>query len=117
MDRTAIATAVYVAFSAAVVGGIWTQLDGREIAIVLGVDALLLGSAFGGTWLFSVLDQSEQAKKERAAYAARRYFRFRTVIPCHYRTFPLLEQSAGALIAGLPGVKVIEPQVLVPIEP
>jgi len=54
---------------------------------------------------------------KRAAYAARRYFRFRTVIPCHYRTFPLLEQSAGALIAGLPGVKVIEPQVLVPIEP
>lgn len=55
MDRTAIATAVYVAFSAAVVGGIWTQLDGREIAIVLGVDALLLGSAFGGTWLLGGL--------------------------------------------------------------
>lgn len=55
MDRTAIATAVYVAFSAAVVGGIWTQLDGREIAIVLGVDALLLGSAFGGAWLLGWL--------------------------------------------------------------
>jgi cation/acetate symporter len=27
---------------------------------------------FIGTWLFSVLDQSEQAKKERAAYAAQR---------------------------------------------
>ena len=52
---------------------------------------------------------------KRAAYAARRYFNFDTVIPCHYRTFPLLEQSADALIAGLPGVKVIEPQVMEPI--
>ena len=51
----------------------------------------------------------------RAAYAARRYFRFSTVIPCHYRTFPMLEQSAKALAEGLPGVRVIEPEVMVPI--
>lgn len=51
----------------------------------------------------------------RAAYAAKRYFNFRTVIPCHYRTFPILAQDAGALIAALPGVRVIEPQVLEPI--
>jgi L-ascorbate metabolism protein UlaG (beta-lactamase superfamily) len=52
---------------------------------------------------------------QRAAYAARRFFNFRTVIPCHYRTFPLLEQSAEKLQTGLPGVEVIEPQVLEPI--
>ena len=52
---------------------------------------------------------------KRAAYAAKRYFDFKTVIPCHYRTFPLLEQNAEALKAGLPGVQVIEPEVLVPI--
>jgi L-ascorbate metabolism protein UlaG (beta-lactamase superfamily) len=53
---------------------------------------------------------------ERAAYAARRYFKFHTVIPCHYRTFPLLAQDASALKAGLPpGVRVIEPEVLEPI--
>ena len=52
---------------------------------------------------------------KRAAYAAKRYFDFRTVIPCHYRTFPLLEQNADALRAGLPGVDVIEPEVLAPI--
>jgi L-ascorbate metabolism protein UlaG (beta-lactamase superfamily) len=51
----------------------------------------------------------------RAAWAARTYFRFETVIPCHYRTFPLLEQSAEALVAGLPGVNVIEPEVMAPI--
>lgn len=50
-----------------------------------------------------------------AAYAARRYFDFETVIPCHYRTFPLLEQDASALKAGLPGVNVIEPEVMQPI--
>jgi L-ascorbate metabolism protein UlaG (beta-lactamase superfamily) len=48
----------------------------------------------------------------RAAWAAKRYFNFETVIPCHYRTFPPLEQSAAALAAGLPGVRVIEPEVL-----
>lgn len=52
----------------------------------------------------------------RAAYAARRYFNFRTVIPCHYRTFPLLEQSAEVLARGLPGVEVIEPEVMQAIE-
>ena len=48
----------------------------------------------------------------RAAYAAKRYFDFKTVIPCHYKTFPLLEQSAQALIDGLPGVQVIEPEIM-----
>ncbi|RJL06481.1 metal-dependent hydrolase [Paracoccus siganidrum] len=52
---------------------------------------------------------------KRAAFAARKYFDFRTVIPCHYKTFPLLEQSAEALRDGLPGVEVIEPEVLKPI--
>ena len=53
---------------------------------------------------------------ERAAFAARKYFDFKTVIPCHYRTFPILAQDAAALKAGLPGVEVIEPQVLEAIE-
>lgn len=51
----------------------------------------------------------------RAAYAAKRYFNFDTVIPCHYKTFPILAQSADDLIAALPDVKVIEPEVLKPI--
>ncbi|MEY3306083.1 MAG: hypothetical protein RLZZ413_121, partial [Pseudomonadota bacterium] len=51
-----------------------------------------------------------------AAFAARKYFRFRTIIPMHYRTFPLLEQTADALRRGLPPeVRVLEPQVLEPI--
>jgi len=48
----------------------------------------------------------------RAAYAARTFFDFKTVIPCHYRTFPLLEQNADALRDGLPGVDVRAPEVM-----
>jgi L-ascorbate metabolism protein UlaG (beta-lactamase superfamily) len=52
----------------------------------------------------------------RAAYACRRWFRFHTVIPCHYRTFPALAQSAAELAAGVPpGTRVVEPQVMVPL--
>ena len=53
---------------------------------------------------------------KQAAYAAKRYFNFKTVIPCHYKTFPILEQSAEALSAALPGVAVIEPEVMQAIE-
>ncbi len=53
---------------------------------------------------------------KRAAYAAKTYFDFKTVIPCHYKTFPLLEQSAQALIDALPDVDVKEPEVLIAIE-
>ena len=53
---------------------------------------------------------------ERAAFAARKYFNFKTVIPCHYKTFPVLEQNAKNLIKGLPKTQVIEPVVLEPIQ-
>lgn len=54
---------------------------------------------------------------KRAAFAATKFFNFRMIIPCHYRTFPVLEQDATALRAGVaPNVQVIEPEVLAPIE-
>lgn len=54
---------------------------------------------------------------KRAAYAARKFFNFKTIIPCHFGTFPLLEQNADALKAEVPpGVRVIEPEVMVPID-
>lgn len=52
----------------------------------------------------------------RAGYAAKTFFDFKTVIPCHYKTFPLLEQSAEELVKALPGVDVIEPEVMQPIK-
>jgi L-ascorbate metabolism protein UlaG (beta-lactamase superfamily) len=53
---------------------------------------------------------------DRAAWAAKRYFDFKVVIPCHYRTFPLLAQSAEPLRAALPGVDVRTPEVMEWIE-
>ncbi len=52
---------------------------------------------------------------EGAAYAARKFFDFRMVIPCHYKTFPLLAQSADPLVSALPGIDVRVPEVLEPI--
>ena len=53
---------------------------------------------------------------KRAAFAAKKFFNFKTVIPCHYKTFPLLAQSADDLKAGLPGVDVKTPEVMEPLE-
>lgn len=53
---------------------------------------------------------------KRAAYAASKLFAFTTVIPVHYKTFPILEQSAAPLRAALPGVTVLSPEVLETIE-
>jgi len=49
---------------------------------------------------------------KRAAYAATKLFSFQTVIPVHYKTFPLLAQDADALIAGAPGANVLTPDVM-----
>ena len=49
---------------------------------------------------------------KRASYAAKTFFDFKVVIPCHYKTFPLLEQSAEVMVEALQGVRVIEPEVL-----
>ena len=53
---------------------------------------------------------------ERAAFAAKKFFDFKTVIPCHYKTFPLLAQSAQALVDALPGVDVKTPEVMEAVE-
>lgn len=50
MDQAAIAIAVYVAFSAAVVDGIWSRLSGGDLwALAVGV-AAMLAAGFGGAW-------------------------------------------------------------------
>ncbi|WP_340109526.1 metal-dependent hydrolase [Pikeienuella sp. HZG-20] len=46
----------------------------------------------------------------RAAWACRKFFKFKTIIPCHYRTFPILAQSAAEM--DVPGAKIVETEVL-----
>ena len=70
--------------------GVWADIHGPDVGILCA----------GGHYTMDMT---------RAAYAASKLFRFKTVIPYHYRTFPLLEQSADALKAALPGVRVLDP--------
>lgn len=52
----------------------------------------------------------------RVAYAAKRFFDFKTIIPCHYKTFPVLAQSAQPLVDALPGIDVRTPEVMETVE-
>ncbi len=38
-----------------------------------------------------------------AALAARRYFKFAKAIPCHYASFPIIDQTADKFVAGMEG--------------
>jgi L-ascorbate metabolism protein UlaG (beta-lactamase superfamily) len=51
-----------------------------------------------------------------AALACKRYFEFETVIPCHYGTFPVLDQTPDKFIAEMKGSHVLVPKVGVPFD-
>ncbi|AJD40868.1 metal-dependent hydrolase [Rhizobium sp. SEMIA 4085] len=40
-----------------------------------------------------------------AALACRRYFNFKTAIPCHYGTFPIIDQTPDKFVSGMEGSK------------
>lgn len=50
MDKLTIILAVYVAFSEAVTGGIWSRVSGGELAILLAAVTALLLVAFAAAW-------------------------------------------------------------------
>ncbi len=50
-----------------------------------------------------------------AAYACKKYFQFSTVIPCHYGTFNLLDQTADAFVSEMAGENVLVPRIGDPI--
>lgn len=51
VDRGSILLVVYSAFSAAVVGGLWHKLPLSELALVLGLNVVLLALVLALTWL------------------------------------------------------------------
>lgn len=51
LDKLTIVITVYVAFSAAVTEGLWSQLNGEEMLRLLAFVTVLLGFAMGGSWL------------------------------------------------------------------
>ena len=46
-----------------------------------------------------------------AAMACQRYFKFKSVIPCHYGTFPIIDQTADAFVGQMGGTSVVVPKV------
>jgi len=51
-----------------------------------------------------------------AALACKRFFEFETVVPCHYGTFPVIDQTADKFVAEMGGNRVLVPEVGVPFE-
>lgn len=50
-----------------------------------------------------------------AAYACKKFFRFSTVLPCHYGTFPMLDATADAFVAEMAGENVVVAKVGAPV--
>ncbi len=51
-----------------------------------------------------------------AALACKRFFQFETVVPCHYGTFPIIDQTPDKFIAEMGNNIVRVPEVGVPFE-
>jgi L-ascorbate metabolism protein UlaG (beta-lactamase superfamily) len=51
-----------------------------------------------------------------AALACKRFFQFELIVPCHYGTFPVLDETADKFIAEMGGNTVLVPEVGVPFE-
>ena len=53
-----------------------------------------------------------------AAIACRRFFNFETVIPCHYASFPIIDQSPDKFVEGMKGAstKTLVPGIGKPVE-
>lgn len=50
-----------------------------------------------------------------AAYACKKYFNFNTILPCHYGTFPIIDETADAFVAEMAGENVVVPRVGQPV--
>jgi L-ascorbate metabolism protein UlaG (beta-lactamase superfamily) len=53
---------------------------------------------------------------ETAALACKRFFDFETILPCHYGTFPVIDQTADKFVAEMGGNRVLVPEVGVAFE-
>jgi L-ascorbate metabolism protein UlaG (beta-lactamase superfamily) len=49
-----------------------------------------------------------------AALACKRFFQFELILPCHYGTFPVLDQTADKFVEELDSDAVLVPELGVP---
>src|SRR5262249_48723027 len=69
----------------------------------------------GACYIVPIGDRFTMGAKT-AALACKRFFKFEKVIPCHYGTFPIIDQTADKFVAEMDSNTVVVPKVGVPFE-
>jgi L-ascorbate metabolism protein UlaG (beta-lactamase superfamily) len=79
-------------------------------------DMALIGEIYAPKIGFVPIGDRYTMGAKTAALACKRFFKFETIVPCHYGTFPMLDQTADKFIAEMGGGAVLVPKVGVPFE-
>ena len=74
-------------------------------------DMALIGEVYAPKIGFVPIGDRFTMGAKTAALACQRFFKFDTVVPCHYGTFPVLDQTADEFVAALGKEKVLVPEV------
>ncbi|MGE0231351.1 MAG: metal-dependent hydrolase [Flavobacteriaceae bacterium] len=74
-------------------------------------DMALIDELYAPTVGFIPIGDRFTMGARQAAFACMRYFNFDTVIPCHYGTFPIIDQTADSFVEQMSGSQT---EVLVP---
>ncbi|HXF53908.1 MAG TPA: metal-dependent hydrolase [Hyphomicrobiaceae bacterium] len=51
-----------------------------------------------------------------AAFACKKFFKFKTIIPCHYGTFPIIDQTAESFVSEMGKTGVVVPKIGAAVE-
>jgi L-ascorbate metabolism protein UlaG (beta-lactamase superfamily) len=62
-------------------------------------DMALIGEIYGPSIGFVPIGDRYTMGARTAALACKRFFKFETIVPCHYGTFPVLDQTADKFVA------------------
>ncbi len=75
-------------------------------------DMALINEIYRPDVLFVPIGDRFTMGPDTAAFAVKRFFKPKAVLPCHYATFPLLQPNADAFVAAMDhsGIQVIVPQ-------
>lgn len=79
-------------------------------------DMALIGEIYAPQIGFVPIGDRYTMGAKTAALACQRFFKFETIVPCHYGTFPVLDQTADGFIAEMGDGAVRVPKVGVPFE-
>lgn len=96
--------------------GIIVRAEGEPTVYAMGdtdlfSDMALINELYAPDIAFAPIGDRFTMGAEHAAYAVRKFFNLKAVVPCHYATFPILDQDAQKFTEALVGspTKVIVP--------